>query len=110
MNQLSRRQDVFRISNAKDPCTEGIDLSRASLPLSEFAGITTYSKGKASSSSSSSSNSRILLADVEGQGDREVAYDARLASSILPLSKCVIFNWKDSLQVCTYVYVYVHNA
>jgi hypothetical protein len=102
MNQLSRRQDVFRISNAKDPCTEGIDLSRASLPLSEFAGITTYSKGKASSSSSTSSTggSRILLADVEGQGDREVAYDARLASSILPLSKCVIFNWKDSLQVC----------
>jgi hypothetical protein len=92
---------VFRISNAKDPCTEGIDLSRASLPLSEFAGITTYSKGKAgsSNSSSSSSSSRILLADVEGQGDREVAYDARLASSILPLSKCVIFNWKDSLQV-----------
>lgn len=42
---------------------------------------------------------RVLFADVEGQGDRDVAYDARLASAILPLTKCVMFNWRDSLQV-----------
>lgn len=42
---------------------------------------------------------RILFADVEGQGDRDATYDARLASAILPVSKCVIFNWRDSLQV-----------
>ena len=42
---------------------------------------------------------RVLFADVEGQGDRDAAYDARLASAILPLTKCVIFNWRDSLQV-----------
>jgi len=35
---------------------------------------------------------RVLFADVEGQGDRDAAYDARLASAILPLTKCVIFN------------------
>lgn len=40
-----------------------------------------------------------MFSDVEGQGDRDVAYDARLASAILPLTKCVIFNWRDSLQV-----------
>lgn len=40
-----------------------------------------------------------MFADVEGQGDRDAAYDARLASAILPLTKCVIFNWRDSLQV-----------
>ena len=43
---------------------------------------------------------RVLFADVEGQGDRDAAYDARLASAILPLTKCVVFNWRDSLQVC----------
>ena len=42
---------------------------------------------------------RVLFADVEGQGDRDAAYDARLASAILPLTKCVVFNWRDSLQV-----------
>lgn len=41
----------------------------------------------------------VMFADVEGQGDRDVAYDARLASAILPLTKCVIFNWRDSLQI-----------
>lgn len=40
-----------------------------------------------------------MFADVEGQGDRDAAYDARLASAILPVTKCVIFNWRDSLQV-----------
>jgi len=42
---------------------------------------------------------RVCFVDVEGQGDRDVTYDARLASAILPLTKCVIFNWRDSLQV-----------
>jgi hypothetical protein len=46
MNQLARRRDVFRISNAKDPCTVGVDLSRAVLPLAEFkAGAAATGRG-----------------------------------------------------------------
>ena len=82
----------------------GIDLSCTSLSVAEFAGSAKLARQQL--------DLRVLLADVEGQGDREVSYDARLASSILPISKCVLFNWKDSLQVgqssgkaCVHVFV-----
>ncbi|CAM9749277.1 unnamed protein product, partial [Choristocarpus tenellus] len=95
MNQLAGRDGVFKISNDKDPCTQGVDVSRTVLPLHEFASI----GGCTSPRGVSGSRVRVLFADVEGQGDRDVAYDARLASAILPMAKCVVFNWRDSLQV-----------
>lgn len=36
--------------------------------------------------------------DAEGQGDKNITYDATLVCPILLASKCVIFNWKGDLQ------------
>ena len=41
---------------------------------------------------------KIGFVDAEGQGDRNVTYDATLVCPILLASKCVIFNWKGDLQ------------
>jgi hypothetical protein len=43
-------------------------------------------------------NIKIGFVDAEGQGDRNVTYDATLVCPILLASKCVIFNWKGDLQ------------
>lgn len=77
MNQLARKDDVFRISNAKEPCTQGVDISRAVLPCDAF-----YPRAK--------NGPMVALVDVEGQGDRSVDHDARLATSILPVSECLL--------------------
>ena len=45
-----------------------------------------------------STNMNVGFVDAEGQGDRDVEYDANLVCPVLLASKCVIFNWKDSLQ------------
>lgn len=41
---------------------------------------------------------QIGFVDAEGQGDKDVSYDANLICPILLASKCVIFNWKGDLQ------------
>ena len=41
---------------------------------------------------------KVGFVDAEGQGDQDVTYDANLVCPILLASKCVILNWKDSLQ------------
>ena len=41
---------------------------------------------------------KVGFVDAEGQGDRDSAYDARIACPVLLAAKCVIFIWKDSLQ------------
>ena len=46
----------------------------------------------------SNANMKIGFIDAEGQGDKDTTYDANLVCPILLASKCVIFNWKDSLQ------------
>jgi hypothetical protein len=40
----------------------------------------------------------VGFVDAEGQGDRDSAYDARIACPVLLAAKCVVFNWRDSLQ------------
>jgi len=40
---------------------------------------------------------RVGFVDCEGQGDRDSAYDARIACPVLLSAKCVIFNWRDTL-------------
>ena len=92
MNLLSARERLFNISNASNPCTQGVDLSPFSDDLQHFA--TSRTSGAAPAASAP----RVGYLDVEGQGDRDVSYDCRLASPVLLLSKCVIFNWKDTLQ------------
>ena len=87
MNCLMGRQDTFRISNARDPCTEGIDLSRSTMPLRDFS---TVGGGMPQDPVTGVSSMRIGFVDAEGQGDRDVNYDARLASPVLLTSRCVI--------------------
>ncbi len=81
---MAKQDGLFQISNAADPCTTGIDISRHVLPATIFG---------------SNSSSCVALLDVEGQGDRSMEYDARLATVVLSLSKVVLFNWRDGLQI-----------
>ncbi|RHZ30114.1 hypothetical protein DYB37_011690 [Aphanomyces astaci] len=91
MNLLANQQDLFRISNEKEPCTQGVDLSSHFMPLESFSRINGCPPV-------SSPNMSIGFVDAEGQGDRDITYDSRLVSPVLLASKVVIFNWKDSLQ------------
>ncbi len=83
-NQLAKQDGLFKISNSADPCTTGIDICQRVLPATVFG---------------SNSSSCVALLDVEGQGDRSMEYDSRLATVVLSLSKVVLFNWRDGLQV-----------
>lgn len=91
MNCLAGESDIFQVSNRATPCTQGIDISRHTMPLSDFASID-------GNSIRTSTNMNVGFVDAEGQGDRDVEYDANLVCPVLLASKCVIFNWKDSLQ------------
>lgn len=93
MNCLTGETDVFKISNAKESCTQGIDISNKWLSVKEFASIDSNTK-----STTSAPSIRIGFVDAEGQGDKDVTYDARLVCPILLASKVVIFNWKGDLQ------------
>ena len=90
MNCLAGETELFKISNQRESCTQGIDISRHLIPLSTFSGI---HGGRPNNSSTN-----IGFVDAEGQGDRDVTYDANLICPILLVSKAVIFNWKDSMQ------------
>lgn len=90
MNCLAGQPDVFQISNFRESCTQGIDISRHMLDLKTFSEL---DGGKGVSK-----RMKVGFVDAEGQGDRDVSYDANLVCPILLTSKCVIFNWKDSMQ------------
>lgn len=93
MNCLAGENDIFRISNAKDSCTQGIDISDKWLDINEFSKIDGGTACKPSEHSI-----KIGFVDAEGQGDKDVSYDAKLVCPILLASKCVIFNWRGDLQ------------
>eukprot|EP01039_Chlorochromonas_danica_P007986 gene7986-8808_t len=96
MNCLAGETDIFRISNEKESCTQGIDLSRKFMKLEEFSRV---DQGYGlPNKNHHSSNSFVGFVDAEGQGDKDVSYDANLICPILLTSKCVIFNWKGDLQ------------
>ncbi|KAI9907421.1 hypothetical protein PsorP6_004597 [Peronosclerospora sorghi] len=94
MNLLADQQDLFKISNLREPCTQGVDLSGHFVPLSKFSGF----NGCPPLKSKTIKDIHIGFVDAEGQGDRDITYDSRLVSPVLLASKVVIFNWKDSLQ------------
>ena len=81
----------FQISNLSEPCTQGIDISNSMIDLKTFSSI---DNGKAIESG----KCKVGFVDAEGQGDQDITYDANLVCPILLTSKCVILNWKDSLQ------------
>jgi hypothetical protein len=95
MNCLAGEHEIFRVSNAKESCTQGIDISDKFSPLREFSTV--------DGGSSQAGESFIGFVDAEGQGDRDVNYDATLVCPILLASKCVIFNWKGDLQKGSFV-------
>uniref|UniRef100_K3W7D1 Guanylate-binding protein N-terminal domain-containing protein n=1 Tax=Globisporangium ultimum (strain ATCC 200006 / CBS 805.95 / DAOM BR144) TaxID=431595 RepID=K3W7D1_GLOUD len=94
MNLLADQQDLFKISNLREPCTQGVDLSGHFIPLSTFSAL----NGCPQVATQNGKQIQIGFVDAEGQGDRDITYDSRLVSPVLLSSKTVIFNWKDSLQ------------
>lgn len=110
MNCLAGETEIFRISNEKDSCTQGIDISNKWLSLSEFSAINnskprsiaqpvlTSGRAAAVGGGGGADQMKIGFVDAEGQGDKDVTYDANLICPILLMSKCVIFNWKGDLQ------------
>ncbi|TDH65057.1 hypothetical protein CCR75_000256 [Bremia lactucae] len=94
MNLLADQQDLFKISNLREPCTQGVDLSGHFVPLQKFSSF----NGCSTITSKSSQDIHVGFVDAEGQGDRDITYDSRLVSPVLLASKVVLFNWKDSLQ------------
>jgi len=94
MNCLAGEKEIFRISNEKESCTQGIDISDKWINLSAFESI----DNPANQRIAKSSNIKVGFIDAEGQGDKDVSYDANLVCPILLVSKCVIFNWKGDLQ------------
>ncbi|DAZ96371.1 TPA: hypothetical protein N0F65_010738 [Lagenidium giganteum] len=92
MNLLADQQDLFKISNLREPCTQGVDLSGHFVPLDKFSALNGCPALK------HDQNIQIGFVDAEGQGDRDITYDSRLVSPVLLASKVVLFNWKDSLQ------------
>ena len=90
MNCLAGEEQIFKISNEKESCTQGIDISEKWMSVTDFSRVDdgTLCQGDA----------KVGFVDAEGQGDRDVSYDANLVCPILLASKCVIFNWKGDLQ------------
>ena len=90
MNCLAGEEQIFKISNEKESCTQGIDISEKWMTVSEFS--------KVDGGALCEGDAKVGFVDAEGQGDRDVSYDANLVCPILLASKCVIFNWKGDLQ------------
>lgn len=95
MNCLAGEREIFRISNEKESCTQGIDISNKWMTIKEFASV---DGGRTDVVPSTTQAIRVGFVDAEGQGDKDVSYDANLICPILLASKCVIFNWKGDLQ------------
>lgn len=98
MNLLSGFEDLFRISNEREPCTQGVDLCSQLSSLDRFSAIDATITNVEGDLSNEDMDMAIGFVDAEGQGDRDVTYDARLVCPVLLASKCIIFNWKDSVQ------------
>lgn len=92
MNCLAGETELFKISNLRESCTQGLDISQNLMSLSDFSSL--YG-GKPVPGKR---GVHVGLVDAEGQGDRDVTYDTNLICPVLLVSKCVIFNWKDSMQ------------
>jgi hypothetical protein len=98
MNLLAGQENVFKISNASTPCTQGVDISSFTMQLEAFTSIGNSDPQTYPEVQQSNPRMVISFADAEGQGDRDEKYDARLVCPVLLTSKCVLFNWKNSFQ------------
>lgn len=102
MNMLAGEDRLFKISSSQDPCTQGVDVSRKVISWGAFRRhdeiATKKHERRSIDHASSEPAPKIAFVDVEGQGDRDLTYDANLVCPVVLTSRCVIFNWKDSLQ------------
>jgi hypothetical protein len=88
--------------------TQGIDISDKWVNLRTFSELNggKYPLTATSAPDSSAENIHVGFVDAEGQGDKDISYDANLVCPILLTSKCVIFNWKGDLQK-VFVLIYI---
>ncbi|KAG5183520.1 hypothetical protein JKP88DRAFT_316589 [Tribonema minus] len=91
MNYL-QGSDSFTVSGAVAPCTCGVDISSAALTVAAFANGHSTSRLSVDSSPPTEGG-LVMVADVEGQGDKNNGYDLKLAVPMLLLSNVVLFNW-----------------
>lgn len=68
MNLLAGQQDLFRISNLREPCTQGVDLAGRFLPLEDFSAL----HGGSAARSATGEQILVGFVDAEGQGDRDI--------------------------------------
>jgi hypothetical protein len=95
MNCLSGTTGLFTISNLSTPCTQGIDISRNMIPLKSFSEI------DGGRSTGSSIRMRVGFVDAEGQGDRDVTYDAVSLQTLFPeIFPFLIFPPSPCLCLC----------
>ena len=76
MNLLAGQQDLFKISNAREPCTQGVDISSHVTMLADFE--RKDPEDHESGDTMPSDDIGIGFIDAEGQGDRDISYDTRL--------------------------------
>jgi hypothetical protein len=92
MNLLAGTEELFRISNADTPCTEGVDISSHFMDLGDFSALNGCPRLQCLH------RITVGFVDAEGQGDRDMAYDTVLVSPVLLTSKVVVFNWKGGVE------------
>jgi hypothetical protein len=92
MNLLAGTEELFRISNADTPCTEGVDISSHFMDLGDFSALNGCPRLQCIH------RITVGFVDAEGQGDRDMAYDTVLVSPVLLTSKVVVFNWKGGVE------------
>ena len=66
MNCLAGEEQIFKISNEKESCTQGIDISEKWLTVTDFS--------KIDGGVSCTGKTKVGFVDAEGQGDRDVSY------------------------------------
>lgn len=76
MNLLADQQDLFKISNLREPCTQGVDLSGHFIPLSTFSAL----NGCPPVAGKHGKQIQIGFVDAEGQGDRDITCAFNVAS------------------------------
>jgi hypothetical protein len=73
MNLLADQQDLFKISNLREPCTQGVDLSGHFVPLEKFSSFNDCPPLVMRNKQHQQQKSiQIGFVDAEGQGDRDI--------------------------------------
>ncbi|CAN0417639.1 unnamed protein product [Pylaiella littoralis] len=98
MNALAgvAEYDVFAVAGGSHPCTVGAFISITTRSLSDFgseSGCPTLSSSMSGMNLGAGVQPEIGFVDVEGQGDKHITYEIKLAIPLLLLSKVVLFNW-----------------